>query len=253
MAEIPLKVCPPAAPAVEAQGTSTGGQDDPSPISSGSTAATSTKALGSPTQKDTVSTEISPAEDPDHRELDLTLSHRFTLRKPSFRDVNPFQYTPEQLAKLHDPKDLKALDDLGGIEGLAFGLRTRLEDGLSPDEDTITLRNVNEVTTVKGKERENSKLSKATTMRPTDTIPKLGETYSVARRISTFLPHHEESEPFKDRRRIFGSNTIPPRKPKTILYLMWAALHDKILVDPPRIEYDNIRYSFALPQLCPWV
>jgi hypothetical protein len=209
------------APPLEAQG-------DSFPITSDSTDASTSKHLGSPIEKD----QISPVD--DNTALP-TLQTRPSLRKNSTREFNPFPYTPEKLAKLHDPKDLKFLDELGGIEGLAYGLKTNLEDGLSPDEESVVMERVSRASTPKGKERENTP---APSLTPAETETGAettfgGEPFNIARRLSTFLPHHEERQPFKDRRRIFGTNTIPPRQPKGILQLMWDALHDKILVQTP--------------------
>ncbi|KAL4876710.1 hypothetical protein BJY04DRAFT_222885 [Aspergillus karnatakaensis] len=47
---------------------------------------------------------------------------------------NPFEFTPNQLNNLLNPKSLDALRDLGGIEGLARGLHADLTAGLSVDE-----------------------------------------------------------------------------------------------------------------------
>ena len=58
------------------------------------------------------------------------------LDEPEIQN-NPFAFTPRSLAKLHDPKDLNVLRDMGGLEGLTLGLRTVLATGLSPDEDQL--------------------------------------------------------------------------------------------------------------------
>jgi P-type Ca2+ transporter type 2C len=121
---------------------------------------------------------------------------------------------------------------LGGIEGLAYGLKTNLEDGLSPDEENVVMGRLSRSSTPKGKERENTPISPTASVGRAETT--LAE-FNIARRLSTFLPHQEERQPFGDRRRIFGTNAIPPRQPKGILRLMWDALHDKILVDTPKI------------------
>ena len=59
---------------------------------------------------------------------------------------NPFAFTPKQMTKLHDPKDLNILRAMGGLDGLVYGLRTDVKTGLSPDEDklqgNITLQDV---------------------------------------------------------------------------------------------------------------
>src|SRR6266496_6386462 len=43
------------------------------------------------------------------------------LLKPDEAEIqdNPFAFVPKQLAKLHDPKDLNVLRQMGGLDGLA--------------------------------------------------------------------------------------------------------------------------------------
>jgi len=248
MAEIPWELRPP----LEARGP----HSDTSPTSSDSTDATISQVFSSLSQKDPLSPQIAPVDSEESRDNDLTLSHLFASRKTSVPN-NPFRYTPEQLSKLHDPKDLKALDDLGGIEGLAAGLRTKLDTGLSQDEEIGVLDNLSRASTYKGKQRENSRLSKTTTMTRVGTAagaPKSLEQRLSVDRVFSLLPHREGPQPFKDRRRIFGANTIPPRKPKTILQLMWAALHDKVLVClcGNTVHTNLSRFSFALLLWCHW-
>lgn len=62
-----------------------------------------------------------------------------SLRSDSQTEIadNPFAFSPKQLAKLHDPKDLNILRAMGGIDGLVSGLRTDVEEGLSSDEDPL--------------------------------------------------------------------------------------------------------------------
>jgi len=253
MAQIPWSLRPVAPPPASDRPHS-----DTSPTISDSTNATTSQAFGSLTQKDTRSIDIMPAENAESRDSALLLSPLFTSRKTASADHPPFRYTPEQLAKLHDPKDLKALDDLGGIDHLALGLGTKLDSGLSLDEEIVALDSLSGAPTIqKGKQRENNRLSKTTTMRrsPTEASARkpLGQRFSVDRAFS-LLPHHREPQPFKDRRRVFGANTIQPRKPKTIFQLMWAALHDKVLVCLYRNTKSTnpSRFYFASLRVCPW-
>ena len=253
MAQIPCllrPVAPPPAP--------DGPHSDTSPQTiSDSTKTTTGQIFGSLTQKDTLSIDITPAENAESRDTHLPLSLRFTSWKTSGTDDNPFRYTPQQLAKLHDPKDLKALEDLGGIGHLALGLGTKLGSGLSADEEIVILDQLSGASTRKGKQRENSQLSKTTTITRSGTEQSAGKPLTQrlsVDRVLSMLPHHREPQPFQDRRRVFGANTIPPRKPKTIFQLMWAALHDKVLV----CLYGNTkstnlsRLFFASLPVCPW-
>lgn len=53
-------------------------------------------------------------------------------------DDNPFAFSPGQLGKMYDPKSLAAFYALGGLAGIAKGLRTNLESGLNVDEQHIS-------------------------------------------------------------------------------------------------------------------
>jgi P-type Ca2+ transporter type 2C len=153
-------------------------------------------------------------------------------------ESNPFAFTAEQLVKLHDPKSVKMLRAVGGIFGLAKGLRTDIEKGLSPDETTllgkVTLQDVRRAI------EEGRDLTRSANKLPDNTFTKetTKETYCDALEVkhtSSVLPRTLTArrplvQPFKDRRRIFSVNRIPSRPPKNLLQLMWAALHDKILV-----------------------
>jgi len=179
------------------------------------------------------------------------------VNEPDIPD-NPFAFIPKQLAKLHDPKDLNILRQMGGIEGLAFGLRTDLEFGLSPDEDhlegRITLQDVWHELETRKKLKVQNGVNKAQEEESTENHEDedhhekghdVGdnvhhtETGSIRRKISLatrrptlarVISHPPPPKGFSDRKRIFSENRIPARKPKNIFQLMWMALHDKILV-----------------------
>jgi P-type Ca2+ transporter type 2C len=195
---------------------------------------------------------------------------RQLLRSDSQTEIpdNPFAFTPKQLAKLHDPKDLNILRAMGGMEGLVFGLRTDVEEGLSPDEDVlegkVTLQDVWHELETRRKERYRRSIDKddgeedisisvspSTSARddtkqplskpesaptaPTETVESKPKDALASRRatnatVSSSKLHTLTSKGFSDRKRIFDENRIPTRKPKNIFQLMWMALHDKILV-----------------------
>jgi len=162
------------------------------------------------------------------------------------RENNPFAFTPKQLAKLHDPKSLDVLRAMGGILGLALGLRTNLEQGLSPDE-TILVPNVTLADVRRKLEERNMQMVASNSARETDDRKELMKTDEIfpkperhstrPHRDSTFslsatfsIRSHNSAPSFKDRRGIFSTNRIPLRKPKNILQLMWATLKDRVLV-----------------------
>ena len=158
---------------------------------------------------------------------------------------NPFAFAPNQLARLHDPKDLDVLRAMGGILGLGFGLRTDIEKGLSPDEGkfmaNVTLRDVRHALEAQKIRRQISVKGKDDHDELTDpnrvfselerhgTKPQGNTAFSLVAKTFSIRTQHSELQ-FEDRRRIFSTNRIPLKKPKNIFELMWEALHDRILV-----------------------
>ena len=164
---------------------------------------------------------------------------------------SPFAFTTEQLAKLHDPKDLNLLKSMGGLEGLCLGLRTDLHQGLSQEEDVVdghvTLEEVQHtlemhhrgfvVPTLATKSRDHDENGQVSTKiyhaqdehSTEDRVPSS----NTRRGILSSTNSQRSPKLFRDRRRVFGENRILARKPKNIFQLMWLALHDKILVFPP--------------------
>jgi P-type Ca2+ transporter type 2C len=162
---------------------------------------------------------------------------------------NPFAFTPKQLTKLHDPKDLNVLRGLGGMYGLAYGLRTDVKTGLSPDEDMlegqISLQDVYHAVETRRKEDVKNGVgnpppeahTKSTAPGPSQggepsRRDSVGRKFSLGSRLPTNASTKESDAPkrFSDRVRVFAENRIPSRPPKSILQLMWLALHDKTLV-----------------------
>jgi P-type Ca2+ transporter type 2C len=153
--------------------------------------------------------------------------------------ANPFAFDSELLAKLHDPKSLKLLRTIGGILGLAAGLRTDIEKGLAPDEDIfhrkVTIQDVRQ---------------KLEDLRQSRGLPRVvGESLEMETPAGVGPEHSHEfvrhstsvfsnsltwrrplAEHFQDRRRIFSVNRIPSRPPKNFFGLLWGALQDPILV-----------------------
>jgi Ca2+-transporting ATPase len=170
---------------------------------------------------------------------------------PGFQhEHNPFAYSPEQLAKLHDPKNMDVLRAMGGMFGLVFGLRTHIHEGLSPDEtaleNPVTFLDVCHAVEEQGRLRGTANPTKEPDARSsfTEAVPMFFELQSdgtkqarqprirslsqVGRTI--LMGSQPSARAFDDRRRIFSANRIPSRKPKNIFQLMWFALHDRILV-----------------------
>lgn len=126
---------------------------------------------------------------------------------------NKFAFSPGQLNKLLNPKNLGAFHAVGGLRGLEKGLRTDLRSGLSLDETSLDgAVSFEEVT---------AKSSPAP-------LPK-----SVAQdqpQASSASPVRQSDDSYAERKRIFGPNKLPEKKAKSIFELAWIAYNDKVLI-----------------------
>ncbi|KAM5353522.1 hypothetical protein ACJ41O_000172 [Fusarium nematophilum] len=134
--------------------------------------------------------------------------HLFTV------DNNPFAFSPGQLSKLINPKNLPAFVALGGLPGLEKGLRTDRNGGLGVDEGKLTGTVSFEDATAAG--QSDNGHSKAPPKR-SDTQPSQPES-------------HGNKDNFTDRRRVYGANRLPEPKSKSFLELAWIALQDRVLI-----------------------
>ncbi|KAI0173172.1 plasma membrane calcium-transporting ATPase [Hypoxylon sp. FL1284] len=119
------------------------------------------------------------------------------------RENNPFAFSPGLLNKLQNPKSLPAYQALGGLSGLARGLQSDINAGLSLDETAIGTS----ITFDQATQRTTDKLSEYT-----------------ERKSAT------GSDPFTDRSRIFGKNILPAKTATPIWTLMWNAYKDKVII-----------------------
>lgn len=135
------------------------------------------------------------------------------------RDSNPFAFAPGHLTKMLNPKSLGAFHALGGLSGIEKGLRSDRNTGLSVDESQLD-------GTVSFEE--------ATATSPTSSVTEVSPDAKVPAATTTEAVPAAGSDSgqgsFNDRRRIFGENRLPERKPKNILQLMWLAYNDKVLI-----------------------
>ena len=128
---------------------------------------------------------------------------------------NSFAYSPGQLGKLLNPKSLAAFHALGGLKGLEKGLRTDRSWGLSLDEKQLD-----------GKVSFEEAVSAASADEPADVDPRL-----LSRRTTSLTAAARRKEDgFQDRKRVFGDNHLPEKKPKSIFQLAWLAYNDKVLI-----------------------
>ncbi|KAL1961951.1 hypothetical protein VTN77DRAFT_732 [Rasamsonia byssochlamydoides] len=127
---------------------------------------------------------------------------------------NKFAFSPGQLNKLLNPKNLGAFHALGGLSGLEKGLRTDRRCGLSIDETYLdgTISFEEAVRAGNAGDRPPKPASRTNTMKSSSTQRSLGE------------------DAFADRKRIFGTNRLPAKKIKSIWELAWIAYNDKVLI-----------------------
>ena len=146
------------------------------------------------------------AEEGEDENGDGETSMATKLTRNGHVDPTPFVFRPFYLASLVDPKNLDALETMGGVTGLLRGVGVDAANGLSIGERP-------------------SKSSDAPTVVVTDPS---GE------KVVEDPPY--EGAAFgagvEDRQRVYGPNVLPVRKSRTLLELMWLALKDKVLVSP---------------------
>jgi Ca2+-transporting ATPase len=137
-------------------------------------------------------------------------------------DPHPFQFKPSELASLLDPKNLEALEKLGGIEGLLGGLGTHPTRGL-------TIRGRGSSDSKRGAGVGASQRHDRVDEHPLSTI-----SVTASHNVSEDGIFDQNSNPhlasLEERRRVFGENVLPQRTSKSLLALMWLALKDKVLV-----------------------
>ncbi|KAH9024005.1 Ca-transporting ATPase [Lactarius deliciosus] len=150
-------------------------------------------------------------------------------------DVEPFAFKPLQLASLVDPKSLKDLESLGGIEGLIRGLGTDRVRGLSSRLTQPWSRDPKIINAVIPGGVEMTSLTLNITSPagvlegPQRTATLRGGSSASDPTSLKFSPRAYEAT-IQDRQRIYGRYTLPQRPTKSILLFMWLALQDKVLV-----------------------
>ncbi|KAL4780476.1 putative P-type calcium ATPase [Aspergillus varians] len=129
---------------------------------------------------------------------------------------NNFAFSPGQLNKLLNPKSLGAFYALGGIAGLAKGLRTDLRSGLSLDETELS---------------GSVRFDDATATSSPKSLPEpAAETEPPGPPRADTTPHKQAENAYFDRKRVFGQNKLPEKKTKSIFELAWLAYNDKVLI-----------------------
>ncbi|KAF8837766.1 Ca-transporting ATPase [Paxillus ammoniavirescens] len=142
-------------------------------------------------------------------------------------DPAPFSFKPYELACLLDPKNLDALQAMGGIDTILKGLGTHPTRGL-----LLGVPNRGGSHPSDGRPGAGDGASQRHDRRsgepPIQTahVP-LTTTGGGNDGDGKPDPRHASLE---DRKRVFGENILPQRPTKSLLGLMWLALKDKVLV-----------------------
>lgn len=171
-------------------------------------------------------------------------------------DPAPFHFKPFELAQLLDPKNLNALEALGGVDGLLRGLGTSRDSGLSKQTaKSSTTKSEHGAGATDGRPGAGDGAShRHEPQKDAKTVPDIVLTEpsgQVKPPTHTDAPFTASSD---DRRRVFGENVLPQRQSKSLLQLMFTALKDKVLVC--HIYFDSYlllmpnRYCFLLLPSC---
>ncbi|KAJ4362890.1 plasma membrane calcium [Neocucurbitaria cava] len=152
-------------------------------------------------------TPVSPSN-ASTSDVSTVIDHDAAVRRELHNDANtsidnsPFAFSPAQLSKLLNPKSLAVYHALGGIHGIAAGLQSDVHSGLSVDESIVPrCISFEEAVSPKTPTKE---------------------------RDSTRPP--SQGQPFEDRIRIHGRNTLPPKKVTPLWRLVWNAYNDTVLI-----------------------
>ncbi|KAG6877777.1 hypothetical protein C0993_003978 [Termitomyces sp. T159_Od127] len=182
-------------------------------------------------------------------EADERTAYQRELDQDKNFDPAPFAFKPFQLAHLvNPPRDLEAMGHLGGTQVLLRGLGTDGERGLSKEALGV---NSGALVYQAAKEKEERDRVKAEKKNRKGWRWGKGAGQGASPRHETEEDEDEEEmkmrkdehianilEPSPDvldasvdeRRRVYGPNLLPKRPSKSLLFLMWLALKDKVLV-----------------------
>lgn len=130
----------------------------------------------------------------------------------SMPDHGQFSFSLEQLSTLHNPKNLTAFSDFGGLQGLERGLRSDRNNGLDAGETTVDGITTGVVGMVSSSPISNGNLPGFEMMEKTTRSKELGT-----------------DTPFADRKRVFLDNHLPTKKLPSYLQLLLMAYNDPVL------------------------
>ena len=164
------------------------------------------------------------------------------IRAAHYDPKNPFAFTAEQLSTLVEKRDLKFLNDIGGILGMAKGLHSDIMQGIAENERYL-LRSIalNDLASAA------STCNKSTTSDDDDsdendedildedvlaycTVEEYEKYYNGKKNVDDD-DSGDEKEMHRQRKLVFGKNILPCIRHKSLWRLIWLALQDKTLVN----------------------
>ncbi|KAJ6513357.1 Ca-transporting ATPase [Mycena sanguinolenta] len=134
-------------------------------------------------------------------------------------DPTPFRSRANDLAMMLDPKNLDALESMGGVDGLLDGLGVTIDAGLGMSGP--------------GDGRPGAGVGVSHRHDPEkgdEPVPAITFTDPEGGKSTNWNSSGAFATSLGDRRRVYGENVLPRRETKSLLSLMYTALKDKVLV-----------------------
>ena len=183
--------------------------------------------MAQPSDDDTITPvkqPSSPAPPPNTNGNDSEFSIDFNDKSSSQNPDCKFAFSVDHLHKLNETRSLSALRAFGGLDGLAYGLRTDARAGLGIDEDVLD-----------GAVTAEAAIVAATTRKPLVTQPSQSPStghggLELVAEIFKPASHAKTSEKgHSDRRATYGESRLPKPRERSLLQLAWLAFNDKLI------------------------
>jgi P-type Ca2+ transporter type 2C len=159
-----------------------------------------------------------PAPPPNRNDRDFSIDFNDKSRPEHCK----FAFSVDHLHKLNDARSLLALRAFGGLEGLAYGLRTDAKAGLGVDEDVLD-GVVTPTAAIKA-----AKTCKPLVTQPSDSTSTGPGGLELVAEI--FNPDsHAKAKGYSDRRSTYGKSRLPKPRERSLLQLAWLAFNDKLI------------------------
>ncbi|KAJ7227086.1 Ca-transporting ATPase [Mycena pura] len=137
-------------------------------------------------------------------------------------DTEIFRFRPNDLAMMLDPKNMDALELIGGIPSLLEGLGTTADMGLRGASLAQSMST--------GPKRPGAGMGASQRHDPEKAVPAITPTHLREEKSTDWNSAAAFAATLDVRRRIYGENVLPHRATKSLLSLIYAALRDKVLV-----------------------